>query len=281
MYKKISGFSDEISENIDVQFETLNRLGIKWFEPRGVNGINIANLSDDERSRLLEKMNIYQINVSSIGSPIGKVKIEEDYSEHFERFKRVVDTAEFLGTKYIRIFSFYHDSKEEWSNCERKEVLARLSKMIDYAKERDIVLLHENEKGIYGDTAERCLDLMQNLACANFKAVFDPANFIQCNEDVFNAYQQLKPYIAYMHIKDADKNGNVVPAGYGKGHLEEILQDLFANGYDGFLSLEPHLGSFTGLSELEPDDKMEKLEKSSEEKFVLAFDSLKNILERI
>ena len=281
MYKKISGFSDEISENIDVQFETLNRLGIKWFEPRGVNGINIANLSDDERSRLLEKMNIYQINVSSIGSPIGKVKIEEDYSEHFERFKRVVDTAEFLGTKYIRIFSFYHDSKEEWSNCERKEVLARLSKMIDYAKERDIVLLHENEKGIYGDTAERCLDLMQNLACANFKAVFDPANFIQCNEDVFNAYQQLKPYIAYMHIKDGDKNGNVVPAGYGIGHIEEILQDLFANGYDGFLSLEPHLGSFTGLSELETDDKMEKLEKSSEEKFVLAFDSLKNILERI
>ena len=153
--------------------------------------------------------------------------------------------------------------------------------MVDYAKERDIVLLHENEKNIYGDTAERCLDLMQNLACAHFKAVFDPANFVQCNEDTLNAYHLLKPYIAYMHIKDVDKNGNSVPAGYGEGHVEEILRDLFANGYDGFLSLKPHLGSFTGLGELETDDKMEKLEKSSEEKFILAFNSLKKILERI
>ena len=281
IYEKISGFADEISEHTDEQFKALNKLSMNYFEPRCIDGKNISTLTQEETALLKEKMNKYGIQVSSIGSPIGKIKLENDFSEHFELFKRVVKIAKALGTKYIRVFSFYHNSGDIWTAEERVEVISRLKKMISYAKENDVILLHENEKDIYGDTIERCEDLMKELYCDNFKAVFDPANFVQCKQDTEKAFSVLSPYVEYMHIKDADKDGNVVPAGMGIGNVEKILKQLKDKGYNGFLSLEPHLGSFTGLADLETDDKMTKLEKSSEEKFVLAYNSLVKILKNI
>ncbi len=219
------------------------------------------------------------IRVSSIGSPIGKIKITDDFDSHFEVFKKVVKIAKILETRYIRIFSFFGDG--EWNDTLRKEVILKLRALIDYAQKEDIILLHENEKDIYGDTKERCLDLMKELSCDNFKAVFDPANFVQCGVDTKEAYEMLKPYVEYMHIKDALSSGIVVPAGEGIGNVEYILKDLFKNGYNGFLSLEPHLGEFEGLAFLEMGDLMKNLPKSSEGTFTLAYRALKNILERI
>lgn len=280
MYKKISGFSDEISGDTVTQFEVLNKLGIEYFEPRGVDGKNISELNDDEVLELKSKMDKYGIKVSSIGSPLGKIKLTDDFEKHFEVFKRVVKTAKMLDTRNIRIFSFYHEGNE-WTAEERSTIISRLKRMIDYAKENDVVLLHENEKDIYGDIAERCLDLMKELYCENFKAVFDPANFVQCGEDTKEAFKALRGYIEYMHIKDAMAcDGSVVPAGYGDGNVKYILDELFDNGYDGFLSIEPHLGSFEGLAALEIDDKMEKLPKGGEGTFTLAFNSLNELLER-
>lgn len=145
-----------------------------------------------------------------------------------------------------------------------------------------MVLLHENEKDIYGDTAERCADLMEELGCGHFRAVFDPANFVQCGQDTWEAFEKLKGHIAYLHIKDALlADGRVVPAGVGDGNVERILRSLLETGYDGFLSLEPHLGSFDGLKDLELDDKMLNLPPGGEGTFTLAFQALEGILERI
>ena len=280
-YNKISGFSDEISSDVTVQFETLNRLGIKYFEPRGIDGKNISELNDEEVEKLKRKMNDFGISASSIGSPVGKIKLTDDFEKHFELFKRIVKTAKMLDTKYIRIFRFYHDG-DEWTEKEKEQVFAQLRQMIAYAKENDIILLHENEKDIYGDTKERCLEIMQELYCDNFKAVFDPANFVQCGQDTKKCYAVLRDYIEYMHIKDAKlSDGSVVPAGSGDGNIGYILDNLFACGYDGFLSLEPHLGSFEGLASLEIDDKMENLPKGGEGTFTLAYNELKAILNNI
>lgn len=276
----ISGFSDEIDENIKVQFKTLNELGIKFFEVRGVNGKSVADISEDELQELKNQMQLHGITVSSIGSPIGKILITDDFDAHFEKFKWIVHVAQTLGTKYIRMFSFYKPEGTEWA-AYRSEILEKLSRMIDYAKEQDVILLHENEKEIYGDTDVRCLDLLQELGCANFRAVFDPANFVQCGVDVRKAYQMLAPYIEYMHIKDARADGSVTPAGMGIGEVPYVLAELKKADYHGFLSLEPHLGSFAGLEHLEPDDAMLKLEKSSKRTFIIAHNALKGILERI
>lgn len=281
-YEKISGFSDEIAEDVDIQFQVLNKLGIHYFEPRGIDGKSIAALSDEELAILKEKMTASKIQVSSIGSPIGKVKLEENFEPHFAQFKRVVEIARVLGTKYIRMFSFYHKGGAEWTAREREEVLARLDRMIRYAAEQDIILLHENEKDIYGDTIARCADLMETLGCEHFRAVFDPANFVQCGQDTKEAYARLKGHIAYVHIKDAIlADGRVVPAGAGNGNVEYILKSLLENGYAGFLSIEPHLGSFAGLAGLELDDKMAGLPQGGEGTFTLAYRALEDILDRI
>lgn len=282
LYSKISGFSDEIAKELDTQFQVLNKLGISFFEPRGINGKNISVLTEQEVSELKAKMEQYGIKASSIGSPVGKVRIEDPFEPHFEVFKKVVHTAQMLECRFIRVFSFFHESKTEWTSAERAEILARLKQMITYAAERDIVLLHENEKDIYGDSVDRCFDLMEELSCDHFKAVFDPANFVQCQQNTKEAYAKLKPYIAYVHIKDARYSDSVVvPAGMGDGNVEFVLSSLFADGYDGFLSLEPHLGGFVGLADLENSSLMKNLPEGGEGTFTLAHNALTSILDKI
>lgn len=281
-YSKISGFSDEIAKEVDTQFQVLNKLGISYFEPRGINGKSIAALDEQEVLELKAKMDQYGIKASSIGSPVGKVMIEEPFEPHFAVFQRIIQTAQRLECRFVRMFSFFHATEGEWTVSEREEVLARLRKMIAYAAERDVVLLHENEKDIYGETVDHCLDLMQELYCDHFQAVFDPANFVQAQQNTKEGYEKLKPYIAYMHIKDARfSDGVVVPSGMGDGNVEYILRELFTHGYTGFLSLEPHLGRFVGLADLEHSDMIKKLPEGGEGTFTLAYNALTGILDKI
>ena len=279
VYEKLSGFSDEISSDIALQFYALSKLKMKYFEPRGVNRKNISELDDDEIDFLKKRMYETGIKASSIGSPVGKIKITDDFEPHFEIYKKIVKTAKTLGAKYIRIFSFYKDG--EWTDDKKNEVIRRLSEMIKYAKEQGVILLHENEKDIFGDTKERCKELFEKLGCKNFKAVFDPANFVQCGEDTKEAFNLLKRYIEYVHIKDSKADGTIVPAGHGDGNIEYILSELFDDGYDGFISLEPHLGTFEGLADLELDDKMLALPKGGEATFKYAYNELNKIINKI
>lgn len=278
---KISGFADEIDTMVDNQFTHLNKLGISHFEPRGIDGVNISDLTDEQCDILLKKMKKHGISVSSIGSPIGKISINDAFEPHKEKLRRTAVIAKKLGAKYIRIFSFYIPEGEPYENY-RDEVMRRMKEMCAVAEEEGVMLLHENEKGIYGDIAPRCLDILKTVNSPVLRAVFDPANFVQCGQKTYpEAYDMLAPYIEYMHIKDATENGDVVPSGMGAGRLYEILSALSKADYNGFLSLEPHLGSFSGLDALETDDKMTKLEKSSAEKFTLAYESLMKIIERV
>ena len=279
-YEFLSGFSDEISCDVDTQFRVMNKLGIRYYEPRGIGEKNISQLNDEEVLALKAKMDEYGMKASSIGSPIGKIDLSEDFEAHFELFKRVVRTAHMLGTRYIRMFSF-HNKGKEWNEESRALVLERLGRLIEYAKAEDVVLLHENEKNIYGDTADHCLDLMKALSCDHFKQVFDPANFVQCGEDTKEAYEKLKGYVAYVHIKDARKEtGSIVPAGHGDGNVAYVLRELFKAGYHGFISLEPHLGKFKGLAQLEGDcNIMKDLPEGGEGTFTLAYEALKKIIE--
>jgi len=272
----ISGFSDEISQDTTEQFEHIKSLGISYFEPRGIDGKNISEISLEEAQKLKNKMDSFGIKASSIGSPIGKIKINDDFEKHMKLLNHVMDVADVLGTKFIRVFSFYVDGVYEES---REAVISRMKEMTALAEKRDFVLLHENEKGIYGDIALRCAEIMKEVNSTNLRAVFDPANFVQCGQKTFpDAFEMLRPYVVYMHIKDAVESGDVVPAGYGIGCVGEIINELDKMNYEGFLSLEPHLGSFAGLAALEEDDKMLSLEASSPEKYTLAYESLKKLL---
>jgi sugar phosphate isomerase/epimerase len=276
---EISGFADEIDPDLAKQIEVLEKLGIRHVEMRGVNGKSLVDYPLDEVEKIKTQLDAHGIRLSSVGSPIGKIPITEDLEEHFRLFQHTVEIAHVMEVPYIRMFSFFIPEGQDAGEY-RDEVFRRIGRMVDYAAAHEVVLLHENEKAIYGDVADRCLQLMEHFYGDHFKAVFDFANFVQCHQDTLKAYEMLKPYIAYIHVKDATwDNGQVVPAGHGDGNVRKILKDLLAGGYHGFLSLEPHLADFHGFASLEREDRSDMGKMSGEESFTLAYNSLKDILE--
>lgn len=274
---KISGFADEIDKSSEKQIALLKKLGQHYIEFRSADGKGVAEYTLEEAKALKERLAQENITLSSVGSPIGKINITDDFDTHFETYKHVVELAKVFGTKNIRMFSFYIPEDEDPEKY-RDEVILRLRKMVDYAKEQDVILLHENEKGIYGDNAKRCVTLMEELYGDHFQCVFDFANFVQCKQDTWEAYGQLKKYVRYIHVKDALwEDGSVVPAGKGDGQLKTIFAELDAAGYTGYLSLEPHLANFAGLKDLEHNGMTHSM-SDQEAAYELAFNSLQDLL---
>jgi len=278
----LSAFADEIDENLKIQMDVLEGFGINHMEMRGVNGKNITQHSSDEIKEIKRQLDDRGFRISAIGSPIGKIKITDPFSPHLDLFKHTMEIANILGTKYIRIFSFFIPKGADPREY-RNEVIDRVGRFIDAARESGLILLHENEKDIYGDTAERCLDLLTALKTDSFRATFDPANFVQCDVETYPAaYELLKDYIEYVHIKDALYcDHSVVPSGLGDGRVKEVLTALAEKGFEGFLSLEPHLGNFKGFSDLEQRSDVSGLPEGGPKRFAIALQALQKILEEI
>lgn len=196
-----SAFSDEAADSIDGQIAACKANGVTHMELRGVDGKNISEFSVDEAKSLKEKLDANGMKVSSIGSYYGKIEITDDFEPHFEGFKNTVEVAKILEAKYIRLFSFYFTKGESYEEY-RSEVMRRVRAMAEYSKERGVLCCHENERGIYGDIPERCLDLHRELGDV-IGGIFDPANFILNGVEILPAYDLLEPYITYMHVKDA------------------------------------------------------------------------------
>jgi Xylose isomerase-like TIM barrel. len=267
----LAAFADEASASIDGQIKAMNENGITHLEIRGVDGQNISEITVAKAKDIKTALGTHSLKVWSIGSPTGKIDIEDDFAAHFDSFKHMVEIAHELDCKHFRLFSFFGVD----TPTKRDEAFARLQKFIEYTKRNSLWLCHENEKGVYGDTAEKCLEIHKNLP--GLKAVFDPANFVQCGEDTVKAWKLLSPYVEYMHIKDSMPDGTVVPAGKGVGNLPYLLSQ-----YKGkVLTLEPHLAFFAGLDKLVGDEKSKVgsyAYASNEQAFKAAADALKELI---
>jgi 3-dehydroshikimate dehydratase len=268
---KISAFADEISDNLDEQISHLKANGVGYIELRGVWGKNVLALSEEEVRSVKQRASDNGIGFSAVGSPLGKYPLEGDFSMQMEGLKRALEYAEILEAPYIRMFSFWISPDEDASQY-RTQVMDWLGQMIKEAEKTNIILAHENEKGIYGDTGERCLDLYTHLQSRSFTGIFDFANFVQCQQRPYqDCWRKLNPYISYFHIKDSMlESGKVVPAGQGDGDVEKILTEAFGNGFSNFLTLEPHLS----LAEA-------SFGRTTPDLFATAADSLHQILNRI
>ncbi len=244
----LSAFADEYSKNIDTQIQLCREQQIPYLEPRFVNDKNIVELSVTEARELKEKLG--DIQVSSIGSPLGKINLKDDFDAHMEKAKRAYEIANILSTRNVRMFSFYLHEGKSREEC-RGEVLDKLGRMIDLAKKFDVTLCHENEAEIYGESPDMCLDIL-NTFHGDLKCVFDMGNFVLGGFDPYaEAYPKLKNYIQYFHIKDALASGAVVPPGCGEGHIKEILVGYLEDfNKDIVITLEPHLQTFDGLNAL-------------------------------
>lgn len=256
---KLSGFGDEINESLARQLLFMDALGIHAIEVRGVDGVNVSALTNQQAHTARATLDQYGFVVSALGSPIGKSDIKDDSHKALDAFKRTLEIAYMLKAPAIRLFSFYvpRETSDSWGD----EAIRRLDSFKQAAKGSGVLLLHENEGGIYGETPDHCMRLAQELCDDDFALIFDPSNFVQHGWDVMQAWKLLKPYVRYMHIKDSVKlpegadshkeNPHRV-AGTGEAYIPEILADLQADGYDGYLSIEPHLTTSTYVSGTKP-----------------------------
>lgn len=278
MYQYIlSAFADEASPLFYEQIDAMRESGITHLEMRGVNGRNIASMTREEVRCAKYMLDQAGLSVWSIGSPVGKIKITDPFEPHLDSFRRLLDAAVTCEASVMRIFSFY-DVK---TDADKAEAIRRLQILAETAKGSGVLLCHENEKGIYGDSAENCLEILS--AVPSLGSVFDPANFIQCGVDPLTAWGLLADKTTYLHIKDALPDGKVVPAGCGVGNLPAIIADFGARG-GNVLSLEPHLTVFKGLADLEEDRKTDidpYSYPSARDAFRVAADAVKGIVEQI
>jgi sugar phosphate isomerase/epimerase len=271
---RISAFADEIDPDPQKQVDVLLACGVHHLELRSILKTNVLDLTDLQLRELKSLLARHGITLSAIGSPIGKIKIDEPFAPHLKRFQRALELCEVFGTSNIRVFSYYLSDGGEWDDW-RRDLLDRIWETCKLASKAGVRLLHENEHRIYGDDPLHVVDLMETIRAEPygecFWAVYDPANYVFCGFDPWKAWQLTRPWTVHFHIKDwvsGEQRGQV--AGEGQGRIPEVLADAAAAGYDGFATLEPHLlgGGPTGGV-------------TGPELFPKAVTALKGILDRI
>lgn len=277
MQFKFAAFADESSPILSGQIDALKRNGFNYLEIRNINGKNISDLTLSEAKEIAAQLADQGLAVKSLGSPIGKIQVDGDYAAHLDLYKHTLDLAGVFGADKIRLFSFYIPKGMDPAAC-RDTVLRRMDDFVVLAKPHGVTACHENEKGIYGDIASRCLDLHRNVP--GLAAVFDPANFIQCGQDTLEGWEMLCDYVNYMHIKDALPDGRVVPPGEGIGYVPVLLEKFAAQG-GKLLSLEPHLSDFVGLKALEREGEASIVGALSFESNEAAFDHAAKALKKL
>lgn len=294
-------FADESSHFTDGQIDALKRNGFQGIEMRIVdeyktlvtneNGeqeektkeLMVSDITLEKAREVRKKFEDAGLRVWSIGSPLGKIEMGKDsFPEHLEKVKHTLEIAKEFGAENIRMFSFYIP-KDTNPEIYRNEIIDRLSQMTELAKGTGIKMCHENEKGIYGDTPERCLDILN--AVPELAAIFDPANFVQCGVDTKKAWEILGDKVKYLHIKDALADGSVVPPGDGIGNIEYIVEQYIKRGGNSF-TVEPHLVNFAALKQLEREGEESKVGlvshfDSKESAFDYACQTFKGIVEKI
>ena len=249
----LSGFGDEIDPDPVVQLAVLSALGARHLELRSAWNVNVVDLDERRLDTIAALLAERGMAVSAIASPIGKVSITDDPAGERARLRRAIAAAHRLDCRYIRLFSFYRPGGTTAERI-RDEVLKRMREWATTAEAEGVVLVHENEKDIYGDTPDRVRDLVETVGSPALRVAWDNANFVQVGVRPFtDGYAMLRPYLEYLQVKDAiAATGAVVPAGDGDGELRETLTALRDDGYAGFASLEPHLalqtatGGFSG-----------------------------------
>lgn len=272
---KLCAFADEAAKDLRGQIAAMQKNDISLLEIRGVDGENIKDISTSKAKEIRKTLDAEGISVWSVGSPIGKYPLGEDFAPHLDDFCRTAELVEILGASRMRIFSFFPEKGVEKERT-KEEALSRLGKICEKAPVW-LTLCHENEKEIFGEDIAACLAI--HKALPRIRAVFDPANFVQCGVDAAQAWEALAPYVEYMHVKDARADGTNVLAGDGEGNLPLLLCKYAAMGGD-VVTLEPHLIKFIGLDKLENGNnvKMQSIYKTGAEAFDAAANRLKKLI---
>jgi len=250
---KLSAFADEVTEAFRGQVEFLAQERVGYIEPRFINKKNIMDLNQSELKEARQMIQDHGLKVSAIGSPIGKVKLDEPFGPHLDKFKHAVELAQFFETPFIRMFSYYAPEGEDIDEY-RDQVMERMAAKVEVLQDVDVTMVHENEAHIYGHSAANCADLIETIGSPKLALAYDPANFVwgeKITNNVETCWPMMKPYVVHIHIKDWKLGSSDIGSvpGQGDGQIKELLAELAAMNYDGCMTMEPHLktgGQFGG-----------------------------------
>ncbi|MEJ5169490.1 MAG: sugar phosphate isomerase/epimerase family protein [Fimbriimonadales bacterium] len=248
----ITGFVDEAAGSSAEQIAFAKRIGLRGVDVRTVDGKNVLQLSDDEAKAYRDLAEAEGLVIQTVSSPVNKVPLTADNRvEENRKLRRAIELCGMLGTRRIRIFSPTVGDlcrQEDWP-----AVREWMAEQVSMAKDADVVLLHENDARFYGAFPEGSRMLFEEFGSPNFRAAFDFANTVLIGfRPLKHWFPWLLAHLDTLHIKDAvESEGKVVPAGRGDGQMVETLRWLATMGWDGPLTLEPHLsvaGEFGGFS---------------------------------
>ena len=259
------------------QITALKENRIAFIEPRNIDGKGVLTLTDDELVEAKRKLDEAGIKVNSLGSPIGKYPIEDDFEPHLALFKRALEVCKILGTDKMRMFSFYvkQEELEKWHD----EVVRRLKIMAQLAKEAGVMLCHENESLIYGQMPDEVKEILYEVP--EIYGIFDAANYRMNDGDINDGIDATLIRLAYLHIKDAIySTQTIVPAGEGEGKIAEVLNKVNDNCNGSiYLTLEPHLMQFLAYKDIDHHELKGKYSfKTNREAFDFAVNALKALL---
>jgi sugar phosphate isomerase/epimerase len=250
---RLSAFADEVTEDFRGQVEFLAKEKVGYIEPRFVNKKNLMDLNQRELAEARKLIRDHGLKVSAIGSPIGKVKLDQPFKPHLDKFKHAVELAQYLETPLIRMFSYYAPEGKNIDDY-RCQVMDRMVAKLEVLTGTNVIMVHENEAHIYGHSAANCADLVKEIDSPKLRLAYDPANFVwgeQITNNVETCWPLMKPYVVHIHIKDwklGAKDVGSMP-GQGDGQIKELLAELAAMKYQGCVTMEPHLragGQFGG-----------------------------------
>ena len=250
---RLSAFADEVTEDFRGQVEFLAKEKVGYIEPRFVNKKNLMDLNQRELAEARKLIRDHGLKVSAIGSPIGKVKLDQPFKPHLDKFKHAVELAQYLETPLIRMFSYYAPEGKNIDDY-RFQVMDRMVAKLEVLTGTNVIMVHENEANIYGHSAANCADLVKSIDSPKLRLAYDPANFVwgeKITNNVETCWPLMKPYVVHIHIKDwklGAKDVGSMP-GQGDGQIKELLAELAAMKYQGCVTMEPHLragGQFGG-----------------------------------
>lgn len=266
----LSGFTDEVSADLDKQIEACRHLGWDTIDLRTVGDKNICHLTEAEMDGVLESLDLAGLKPLCFGSPIANWSRPLTYSleDEIKELEHAAVLMHKCNVKGIRIMSYKTDDLLSADDPFGGQIASRLKELVTVAEHQGITLLHENCDTWGGQSMEHTKFLLDQISSPSFRLIFDTGN-PPGSKDVRGSepyrYQkgldflkQVVDFVDVVHIKDARHEGDELeycsPAK-GEGQIPEILSFLKNRGYDGPFSIEPHMAVVFHDDSVKADDK--------------------------
>jgi sugar phosphate isomerase/epimerase len=266
----LAGFADEAAAGIDGQIKALKELGWSHIEPRNIDGVNLVDLPDSRFEEVCGKLSDAAITVNCFGSAVANWsrKLSDPPDSSYDELKRAIPRMQRLGARLIRVMSFATDEDSPVSDEKAfGEVANRMKTLAEIAADAGVTCVHENCDTWAGQSWEHTLRLVDAVRSPGLKLVFDTGNPVSLKDvrgdppygfqDSWDFYQAVKEHVVHVHIKDAvyEEGGTrYTYPGQGGGCVKEILADLHRRGYDGGLSIEPHVAVVVHDASVQSED---------------------------